>query len=225
MSRYRHKADGTPRTVASLATYSVYAVCLEAPAAHPDWQGKQWLRLDPTPWGLISHNQANKAFCERAAGWIAERVQEKEGGLWVGKIRNCRDDPQPEKPLSADEMRGLDTHVLNGPDGPGRRWLLQRQQRNPLPAIPANILKPVPPLFKANKWQDMGKAGPTRFEPDKDPELAIEPPYANQTAAPGVPAGAGNGVSGVSLQEQIPRSCPTGPRCPEMGAREPGQEG
>lgn len=137
-----------------ICEYTIYVLCLEAPAAHPDWAGKQWVRLDPTPWGIVGHNTGNHAWCVNAAGWIAKQVQECEGGQWRGVVRSCAHDQAPERSLTADEVQGTIQHILDGPDGPGRRFVLRRQACQP--DVSHECIAPVLPLWS----QPVDGAGP-----------------------------------------------------------------
>lgn len=144
MSRLqREKPNGdrsTRKHRPPICEYTISVLCLEAPESHPDWAGKQWVRLDPTPWGLVAHNAGCHAWCVTAADWIAKQVQGREGGKWAGVVRSCREDPAPERSLTADEMAGMRRHILDGPDGPGRRRLLSVERSamdQVVPVLPA----------------------------------------------------------------------------------------
>jgi hypothetical protein len=125
----------------AICEYTIYVLCLEAPAAHPGWVGKQWFRVDPTPWGLLSHNAGNHAWCVNAAEWIAGQIQEREGGVWTGVTRDCAGDPMPDQPMMNADILGCRRHILDGPDGPGRRFLLRHGEVAPVdhvaPVLPA----------------------------------------------------------------------------------------
>jgi hypothetical protein len=138
-----------PRRFARLADFTIFVVCVEAPAAHPDWKDKEWARSDD-PEMVVSHNQsywegefeALRNWLAEAARRIARRIQANEGGVWLGRLRDAANDPRPDRVLPLAERHALDTHILSGPDGPGRRFLenlLDRPNEAKLAALAASL--------------------------------------------------------------------------------------
>lgn len=114
----KHKTTTVAKEpVGSLAIYTMSVVCLEAPPDHLDWQGKEWVRIGSNVDSALRDVQLAQANRE------AHDVQEAHGGKWCGRIRDCSHDPIPDRMLDEDIKEGLRRHILNGPDGPGRRFL------------------------------------------------------------------------------------------------------
>jgi hypothetical protein len=92
------------------------------------------VRLDA---GWHNARCADKEYVGRFANKIAKQVQAKEGGHWCGVVRVENDCPpnQPGEALTgAAAAEWAKKHILNGPDGPGKRWL-QRKDKTILKAV------------------------------------------------------------------------------------------
>jgi hypothetical protein len=124
------------RRFSKRACFTIIIRCMEAPAAHPDWKDKEWVRADD-PVRIVGHNSAYrdgdfelvKGRAAASAQRIARMIQCNEGGAWVGRLRDSTNDPYPERRMAPAERRAMDQHVLNGPDGPGRRFLQMLRDR------------------------------------------------------------------------------------------------
>lgn len=163
------------KPVAPVIRYDPYVRCLEAPPAHPDWEDKQWFRTEE----FERSNDGDERYVSEYARAIAADIQEREGGRWCGiaiprgETAVPRRDPQVRLTAEA--------YILNGPDGPGRRWLLARQAAKEgrgnlavlaqsLKALPAG--KPPKTVASRAELDAVGKPGPARIDwgsPDLTP--------------------------------------------------------
>jgi hypothetical protein len=108
--------------------YTPWIRCLEAPPEHPDWEDEEWVRIDA---GWRPQNCWEKDYVARFAQKVAKQVEVAEGGRWCGVVRLDDDYPdnQPGPALKGKAAKEWACkHILNGPDGPGKRWL-QRQDK------------------------------------------------------------------------------------------------
>lgn len=173
------------RDFAECAHLTIYVRCVEPPAAHPEWKDKEWLRLDD-PAMCLNHNES----CWRddydklrqrwlnAANRIARKIMANEGGVWVGRVRDASNDPRPDRVLSRVDREAADKHILNGPDGPGRRFLADlrgKPDAGKLAALAAS-LKSVPRTSARDMVERLKQPapvapGPVWFDPDNDPAL------------------------------------------------------
>ena len=105
-----------------------WILCLEAPPEHPDWEDEEWVRLDA---GWHNARCTDREYVGRFANKVAKQVQGKEGGKWCGVVRTENDCP-PNQP--GEKLRGpaasewAKKHILNGPDGPGKRFLQRKDK-------------------------------------------------------------------------------------------------
>ena len=108
--------------------------------------------------------------------------REKCGGTWYLDIRGR----QPESVIF-DRPRGARAEaervIVSGPDTPGRRFLLARKPwlsltqsvAAALPRVPEIPREPVVASRAALERLQTGRTGPTRFDPEHDPELQTIP--------------------------------------------------
>jgi hypothetical protein len=131
------KGSGRPRRFCYAANFTIIIRCVEAPGSHPEWRDKEWVHYDDSV-RIVGHNQgfwdedreAMKSRTANSARRIAQMVQAKEGGIWIGRMRDCTNDPFPDRRLSAEDKQGVEQHILNGPDGPGKDWLIKKLKNN-----------------------------------------------------------------------------------------------
>src|SRR5512146_3240362 len=125
-----------PREFAEYPSLTASVLCIQPPAAHPDWQDKEWVRLDD-PAMVLAHNEScwkgeydklRKRWIN-AANRIARKVLANEGGGWLGRVRDASKDPRPDRVLAHQDRDEMDRHSRNGPDGPGRRYLAGLRDR------------------------------------------------------------------------------------------------
>lgn len=103
-----------------------WVLCVEAPAAHPEWQGQEWLRIEHRSTACIT----SQAHVSEAASRAAWDIQRREGGKWSGVVRPEGQLPPDHERLERQEAAAwVRQHILTGPDGPGRRSLLERQTK------------------------------------------------------------------------------------------------
>ena len=132
----QQQAHQSSRRRVVMFRFSIYVVCIEPPAAHPDWQGKEWLR-ERNSVNLISHNQSCwpgkehllQTWLNNRAQEIAKAVQAQEGGVWTGHVRDATNDPVPERAISRAEIDGVQQHILNGPDGDAWQYIAQLKEK------------------------------------------------------------------------------------------------
>jgi len=110
--------------VAEVERFDPWIRCLEPPAEHPDWAGKEWYRTD----GFRRNDNHDKAYVAQVASDIAALVEQREGGRWCGVVRPLNQPPEDQPQLQGRQAREwAEDHVRNGPEGPGRRWLCDRR--------------------------------------------------------------------------------------------------
>lgn len=96
--------------------------CLAGPPEHLDWQGREWVRLEYR----FSGQANNRRHVSQAAARSAAEIQATYGGQWCGVARPEGQLPEIQPDLQRTEAREwVERHILDGPDGPGRRFLQQ----------------------------------------------------------------------------------------------------
>ncbi len=94
--------------------------CIEPPTDRPDWQDQEWIRLDYRD----STYACDHDKTAQAANSAAKDTQLKHGGKWCGVVRPDGQIPNNQPHLySRTAQEWAHKHILDGPDGPGRRWL------------------------------------------------------------------------------------------------------
>ncbi len=202
--------------------YDAWIRCIEAPADHPTWAGREWFRTD----GFRRNDCGNAEYVRQFASDIAHEIQIKYGGAWCGVVKPLDNTPYSGPLTSAQRSAEAQRLILDGPDSPGRRWLLNRP-RSGGPLLPD--LKSVPPLEKAKTVAGREiidrmrnyKPAPAASLKDNSDLWASKAGDDLLVASPGRPLGA-------SGTYDLPPTRPTaGGRAydtPKV-AREPGQEG
>jgi hypothetical protein len=126
--------------------YVPWVRCLDAPPDHPKWINFEWLRSEYCFSGLSNR----RAHVAQAADRAACDIQMRHGGRWCGVVR-----PEGQAPPCVADFDGLPgpearecvrRHILDGPDGPGRRFLLGRCRSHPMSASSAETDAPPQPL-------------------------------------------------------------------------------
>lgn len=122
-----------------IVRYCPWIRCLDAPANHPEWEGQEWVRLD----GFRRSDANWKDYVAEHAQSAAEEVQAVEGGRWCGicRVEGQAPEGQPEL-YRTDARKWAIDHVLNGPDGPGRRLLLSGKKLAQSFALPHAVSAP-----------------------------------------------------------------------------------
>lgn len=119
LKRHRHK----PATGQLGPLYVPWVRCIEAPQDHPEWQGREWVRLEYR----FSGSANNRQHVAEAAERTAREIQQDHGGRWCGVVR-----PDGQVPESSPESGGqaarewVEGHSSDGPDGPSRRFVPRR---------------------------------------------------------------------------------------------------
>jgi hypothetical protein len=133
------KARTKKRQIALPPRYDAWVRCLEAPPAHPTWQDREWFRTE----SFRRSNQASKRYVTEYAAAIAAEIQAREGGHWCGIVKEPDDTQVP--PYDPEARTQAEAHILDGPDGPGRRFLLRlRGESKSLVGSLAGTLRMVP---------------------------------------------------------------------------------
>lgn len=173
LGQLKHCRRGeTPKEQAP--AYVPWILCVQAPADHPSWLGREWVRMVP------SADAADKLVVGSIANAAANEAQERHGGVFVGSCRPVGQLP-PNHPVlpSKEASEWVREHVLDGPDSPGRRIFLQRQS---ISAATTASLRDVPPTPKGvcathemverlRNGPAAPACGPIKFDPEHDPEL------------------------------------------------------
>ena len=134
-----HKRKGAPLP----PILNPWVLCLTAPVDHPDWQGQEGIRLD----SFRPPDCATMAYVAQYAHDIAKAVEKICGGLWTGVVRPDGSPPENQPVLCGEKARlWAEKHILNGPDSPGKRFLLARQRKSDLGSQLASTLKIVTPI-------------------------------------------------------------------------------
>jgi hypothetical protein len=112
-----------PKLVTLKQGYTPWVMCLTAPEDHPSWQGREWVRLDR----FSTKRCTDKDYVAQYAHDIAAAIQEVHGGQWCGVVRPEGQIPENQPFLQKEEARKwAEAHILDGPEGPGRRFLMSR---------------------------------------------------------------------------------------------------
>lgn len=123
-----------------------YVRCLEAPAGHPSWQGREWLRYDK----FQRPRCCDKNYVAQYAHDIAKAIEQVEGGLWCGVIRQEGTRPEWMPVLWRTAAREwVEAHVLDGPQGAARRMLEAGRGKSLTPTLKA--VEPVAPRQAATR--------------------------------------------------------------------------
>lgn len=112
----------SPTAGQDIPIYIPWVRCLEAPADHPDWVGREWLRSEY----LFSGEANSQRKVGEAATRAARDIQQAHGGKWCGVVRpdGQLPDYHPDLPKH-DAREWTQKYVLDGPDGPGKRFVMQ----------------------------------------------------------------------------------------------------
>ncbi|MFH1574260.1 MAG: hypothetical protein ABIG68_09770 [Acidobacteriota bacterium] len=179
----RARKVGRPQESVDVPAFDAWVRCIEAPPGHPGWENREWFRLEACDTFMRTDNTCVTAYAQHQAAL----VQTAEGGKWCGVVRQASSEPYTG-PLTRHEVkREVETHVLDGPDGAGRRLLTRLRgkiapanliaalaDKPPLPKIdkPAVKAEPLPKMFSKQPLSGPNP-GPTRFDPATDAELQI----------------------------------------------------
>jgi hypothetical protein len=164
LARRRHK----PNTGQIGPAWVPWVRCLEAPTDNPNWQGREWLRLE-----YRSPSCANsRRHVADAAGRSAREIRHVHGGQWCGVVRPDGQSPPEQPELTGKAAREwVEQDTLNGPDGPGRRSVLGRHAQY-VPAVAEAMAMRVdakPALIEA--WAAPASLPPTESEQQSDEEF------------------------------------------------------
>jgi hypothetical protein len=102
--------------------YEPWVRCLEPPREHPDWEDREWFVGGGLPCPCALRHRWMTRWAEKRA----DEIQEVYGGRWCGVVRVVNDDPCRVR-LTEAQINEVYDHILNGPEGPGRQWLLRRK--------------------------------------------------------------------------------------------------
>lgn len=117
------KAKPAPRPLA--IPYVPWVLCLTAPEDHPDWQGQEWVRLD----SFENAKCTDRLYVGDYVHKIAMELEKQYGGQWSGVVRPSGQLPRSQPALFGEKARiWAESHILNGPDSPGRRYLMAKHK-------------------------------------------------------------------------------------------------
>lgn len=133
--------------------FDVFAIRLADAEHERDWE---MLLTYPTagvwPNGVVKRAKWTSELLMEAMQPTFRKVRSVYGGDWVLDIRRAlRIVPETERRAGA--LAAAEQRIMDGPDTPGRRWLV-RNRGKPAPVTP--ILKPVPALPKPVRVADTG---------------------------------------------------------------------
>jgi len=101
----------------TIESFQGYVRCLTAPPEHPAWEDREWILCLPTC--FATNQRAAQEWLQARAG----EIEEREGGRWCGVLAyGLRDDDG----TGPEARHGAESRILDGPDTPGRRFLLRR---------------------------------------------------------------------------------------------------
>lgn len=111
--------------------YRACVRCLFPPPDHPDWEDQQWDGQYQSP-----HCAGDKGAIQILAEQAAAEHQQQYGGKWCGVVRAGDDsDAADAAQTTRADLDAVREHILNGPDGPVKRFLERVDSRKLLPAV------------------------------------------------------------------------------------------
>lgn len=162
------------REAADLPGYDPYIRCIAGPAEHPDWEDKDWFRSER----FKRANCGDQKYVANYAAEEAAAVQAVKGGRWCGLVKPMDSIPYRGTLTQIQVREQAERHILNGPQGPGRRWLLNRRSAAEkrshigalLCALPAVTRppKPAPPTHQQLEALRTGKPDPLPAREKRD---------------------------------------------------------
>jgi len=111
--------------------FDPYIRCLQPPANHPDWQDQERFRSE----GFRRADCGRKQYVAEYAEKQAKYAQTIHGGRWCAVVRPIENTPYSGPLNQTDRAAAAEKHILNGPDGPGKRFLLTRQTKTLQPTL------------------------------------------------------------------------------------------
>lgn len=147
--------------------YDACVRCIEAPPEHPDWEDREWFRTE----GFMRARCGDKKYVSDYAAEEAGRIQAREGGRWCGVVRCVDSVPYAGLLTRAQRSQAATVHIVNGPEGPGRRFFLRGRCQGFDRQVAALAARIVPPPMFSKRPLFTGNGGPRPFNPANDPEL------------------------------------------------------
>lgn len=106
----RHKNN------ALMESYDGYLRCVEPPASHPEWAGREWVTI--IPGAICTRSREAGEYVSR----LAAEIQAREGGRWRGVLA-ITSGVSSDGLCGGAALRAAEEAILGGPDTPGRRFL------------------------------------------------------------------------------------------------------
>lgn len=122
----KHHVEATDKT-----GYDPWVRCISAPPEHPTWVGREWSTLDR----FRRSDCRNSEYVRQFASDAAHKMQATYGGGWAGVVKSLDNTPYAGSLTNDQRSDQTKRDVLDGPDSPGRRWLLKNQDKPIMQAL------------------------------------------------------------------------------------------